>query len=317
MNKSNQEIFLISPDENLLVLFNKILKDNGEIYIFNKGRRAIEKILQTPPGLIILDSQLDDISYKEMIKLIKSENVYLQIPLILCIDETMLQEFRNISDAEFEIDDFILKPINEIEAKIRIKLTSSKASRFLDANPLTKLPGNTTIIQKIQSLIDAKKEFALGYVDLDFFKSYNDKYGFSRGDEVLMMTSRIIVNTIKEHCGADGFVGHIGGDDFVFIVPPKIAEDVCKKITKNFDEIIPYFYDPVDKRQGFIVSKNRKGEIEKFPLMAISIGVVFNKGNLKHYGEASQIAVNLKKVAKKSPKSSYVLDRRSYEEFNR
>ncbi len=312
MNKNIQEIFLISSNEDLINLFQKILKEKGKVYTFNKGRHVIEKILQSPPGLIILDTEIDDISYQEMIKLIKGENVYLHIPLIICLNIDVLQKIKELLDPEFEIDDFILKPIKEIEALVRIELTTSKASRFLDANPLTKLPGNTTIMQKIQGLIDAKKEFALGYCDLDFFKSYNDKYGFSRGDEVLMMTSRIIVNTVKEHCGAEGFVGHIGGDDLVFIVPIPKAEEVCKNITKNFDAIIPYFYDPVDRKQGFIISKNRKGKIEKFPLMAISIGVVFNRGNLKHYGEASQIAVNLKKAAKKSPKSSYILDRRNY-----
>jgi diguanylate cyclase (GGDEF)-like protein len=312
---SKQDVFLISPAPSLEIIFKDLLEPKGSLHIFKQGRPAIDRILQTPPFLIILDSKIDDIFCKDMIKLIKGENVYLQIPLILCVEEDSLQNLIKTPAMELDIDDFILKPINKNEAKLRTELIVSKASKFLDANPLTKLPGNTTIIHKIQNLIDAKKQFALGYADLDFFKSFNDKYGFSRGDEVLMMTARIIVNTVKGICGAKGFVGHIGGDDFVFIVSVEKAEEVCREIIKNFDEIIPYFYDPQDKKQGFIVSKNRQGKIEKFPLMAISIGVVFNlNGNLKHYGEAAQAAVNLKKIAKKSPKSSYILDRRTYEQ---
>jgi len=314
MQNNTQEFFLISPDETIYEIFENLLKQKGILIQFKEGKPAIDRILQTPPAMIILDIKIEDISYLEMIKLIKGENVYLQIPLILCLDKDIPEEIENMSLLDLDIDDFLLRPINPKEAKIRLELTTCKASKFLDANPLTKLPGNTTIIQKIQKLLDEKRDFALGYVDLDFFKSYNDKYGFSRGDEVLMMTARIIVNTVKEECGAEGFVGHIGGDDYVFIVPVSKAESVCKKIIKNFDSIIPYFYDPPDKERGYIVSKNRQGKIEKFPLMAISIGVVFNiNGKLKHYGEASQIAVNLKKLAKKSQKSSYIMDRRRNE----
>ncbi len=311
MFKNIREFFLITPDEELKNIFNHILHDKGKIFIFDKGKTAIDRILQTPPSLIVLDIRIKDIPYLEMIKLIKGENVYLQIPLLLCLEESIPEEIENIQLMDLDIDDFILRPINEKEARIRMELTCTKASKFLDANPLTKLPGNTTIIQKIQFLIDAKRDFALGYADLDFFKSFNDKYGFSRGDEVLMMTARIIVNIVKEVCGKEGFVGHIGGDDFVFIVSVDKAEEVCKKIIENFDAIIPHFYDPTDMERGCIVSKNRQGKTEKFPLMAISIGVVFNlNGSLKHYGEASQLAVNLKKLAKKSKKSSYILDRR-------
>ena len=314
MQNNTQEFFLISPDETIYEIFENLLKQKGILIQFKEGKPAIDRILQTPPAMIILDIKIEDIPYLEMIKLIKGENVYLQIPLILCLDKDIPEEIENMSLLDLDIDDFLLRPINPKEAKIRLELTTCKASKFLDANPLTKLPGNTTIIQKIQKLLDEKRDFALGYVDLDFFKSYNDKYGFSRGDEVLMMTARIIVNTVKEECGAEGFVGHIGGDDYVFIVPVSKAESVCKKIIKNFDSIIPYFYDPPDKERGYIVSKNRQGKIEKFPLMAISIGVVFNiNGKLKHYGEASQIAVNLKKLAKKSQKSSYIMDRRKNE----
>jgi GGDEF domain-containing protein len=109
----------------------------------------------------------------------------------------------------------------------------------------------------------------------------------------------------------NSFVGHIGGDDFVFIVPPEKVENVCKMVIQNFDSIVPNFYDPEDHEQGFIRSTDRQGKIQTFPMMALSIAVVFNyNAKLSHYGEASQIAMNLKKLAKKNPKSCYVMDQR-------
>jgi len=160
-------------------------------------------------------------------------------------------------------------------------------------------------------MIDRQEDFALAYADLDYFKSFNDKYGFSRGDEVLMMSARIIVNTIRGFTGVRSFVGHVGGDDFVFILPPDKVELACQHIVENFDSIVPHFYDEEDRAKGYIQSTDREGNMRTFPLMAISIAVVLNiGGRLKHYGEASQIAMTLKKKAKENPKSSYVLDQR-------
>jgi len=305
MNKQ-QDFFLIS---NSVELFKTLKKSfpAANWTVFERGSGAIEFLFNNPPQLLLLDKDLKDVDPLHLVSLFKSENVYRQVPVVLILDK---EDLPSIDFTHLEIDDFILKPIKEDIARVRLTLILSRAARSLDANPLTKLPGNTSIIQKIQSLLDQQKEFALAYVDLDHFKSFNDKYGFSRGDEVLMMTARILVNTIRAIGGPESFVGHVGGDDFIFIVPTDKAEKACELIVESFDSIVPNFYDPEDREQGKIVSTDRQGKVREFPLMAISIAVVFNYGQLKHYGEAAQIAMNLKKVAKKNPKSNYVLDRR-------
>ncbi|MFP5238547.1 MAG: GGDEF domain-containing protein, partial [Acidobacteriota bacterium] len=232
-----------------------------------------------------------------------------QLPVILAIREESLDQGADWCSAE--VDDILILPSSAARMKVRIFLTITRASRAFDANPLSKLPGNTSIIQRIQEMIDRREDFALAYADLDYFKSFNDKYGFSRGDEVLMMSARIIVNTIRGFTGVRSFVGHVGGDDFVFILPPDKIELACQRIVENFDSIVPHFYDEEDRARGFIQSTDREGNMRTFPLMAISIAVVLNVGGrLKHYGEASQIAMTLKKKAKENPKSCYVLDKR-------
>lgn len=304
-----QNFFLVSSDSRLQELFLKLWPKEVQWVIFEKGREAIEKIFNDPPDLLLVDSILPDIKGIELISLVKTENVYRQVPVILCLGKDIPE--RLFVMERIETDDFLVRPIKEKEAKARLVLTWQRASRSLDANPLTKLPGNTSIIQHIQELIDQHKDFALAYLDLDHFKAFNDKYGFSRGDEVLMMTSRIIVNTVRAIAGREGFVGHIGGDDFVFTMDFGKAENACKSIIDNFDSIVPHFYDQEDRERGLILSKDRQGRTCTFPLMAISIAVVSNEhGKLTHYGQASQIASNLKKIAKANPKSCYVLDRR-------
>ncbi|WP_027720218.1 diguanylate cyclase [Maridesulfovibrio zosterae] len=308
--KKNRAI-LVSPDEEFKVLLSSIWpEDVLEFTFYSEAKGAVEDLFNNPPDLLVVDNRLQDVSASDLARLVKSENVYRQLPVIVCMDEA---DFDNPWDwNKIEVDDFILRPFIKSVVRDRVNLTLCRALRALDANPLSKLPGNTSIIQRIQTLIDRQQDFALAYCDLDYFKSFNDKYGFSRGDEVLMLSARIIVNTVKSFAGEQTFVGHVGGDDFVVITSPEIIEEVCKRIIFSFDSIVPNFYDMEDRKRKSIVSTDRQGNIQTFPLMAISIAVVFNiNGKLKHFGEVSAIAMGLKKKAKENPKSSYVLDRRT------
>ena len=304
-----QNFTLISQDRELSSLLTGLWPEGVQWTWYSRGRGAIEKIFNVPPDLLIVDLAILDMDGMELVKLVKNENVYRQVPVVVCLEETIPDSL--IDPVDVEVDDFLIRPVKVDEVRTRLALTWYRSTRALDANPLTRLPGNTSIIQKIQDLIDTRQDFALGYLDLDHFKAFNDAYGFSRGDEVLMMASRVIVNSIRGVLGTDGFVGHIGGDDFVFIVPGELVELVCQSIIANFNSIVPHFYDPEDRRQGFISSRDRQGTPCSFPLMTLSIAVVFNRqGQLTHFGQASQIAMGLKKKAKEDPSSSYVLDRR-------
>lgn len=276
---------------------------------FFSGSAATGALLTAPPDILLCSLQLPDMAGLTVAKLLKEENVYSQVPVLLCVTAEEAGAFPEWGSVV--VDDFIVFPCSDAVMRARLDLALNRGSRTLDANPLTRLPGNTSIIKRTQGLIDQNQDFAFGYCDLDYFKPFNDKYGFSRGDEVLMMTSRIILNSVHNLNLPFSFVGHVGGDDFVFIVPVSSAETVCHQIIAAFDAIIPRFYDAEDREKKGIVSVDRQNNTCTFPLMAISISVVFNVNeSLKHYGEASSLAMSLKKVAKKSVTSSYALDRR-------
>jgi diguanylate cyclase (GGDEF)-like protein len=303
---------VISPEQDFADVLRSLWPEEDIIWTqFSRAAGALESLFTAPPDLLVVDSRLPDMNGAALVSLIKSENVYRQVPVVLCVEREELT--ANVNWNTLEADDFLVHPLDKDEARARLALTLSRSSRSLDANPLSRLPGNTSIIQRIQELLDAKQDFALAYADLDHFKSFNDKYGFSRGDEALLMTARIIVNTIRGLNSPSSFVGHVGGDDFVFILPPKLAENACRQIVERFDAIVPNFYDQEDQERGGIVSTDRQGAVRTFPLMAISIAVVFNlNGCFGHYGQISSIAVGLKKKAKENPRSSYVLDQRSH-----
>ncbi len=271
----------------------------------------MESLYLSIPDAIILDLDFPfSVPVEKVIKSIKKTNFLIEIPIVIICTHKGL---KKLDFKKIPIDDFLLRPLEEITCIKRLELIKLRTSRTLDANPLTKLPGNTSIIYIIQTLIEEKKDFALGYVDLNNFKAYNDKYGFSRGDEVIKMLARVLTNLVNEIPGELAFVGHIGGDDFVFIVPPDKAETLAEQIISYFDEIIPSFYDEEDRERGKIISKDRQGNIREFPIMTVAIAIVKNcEGfRLRHYGEVVKIATELKEYVKKfKEKSMYMVNRR-------
>ena len=239
----------ISPDTGFTDTLRKLWPEETVRWThYGKASQALDRLFTDPPDLLVVDSRVPDMNGAELVSLIKSENVYRQVPVVLCVEVEELS--KGIDWGTLEADDFLLHPLDADVARARLALTLCRSSRSLDANPLTRLPGNTSIIQRIQELIDIKQDFSLAYADLDHFKSFNDKYGFSRGDEALLMTARIIVNVIRGLNCPSSFVGHVGGDDFVFILPPELAETACQRIVTHFDAIVPNFYDQEDQEQG-------------------------------------------------------------------
>ena len=258
-----------------------------------------------PPDLLIVDLDTNTENGLALISALRSDSFFSAIPIIGLFNTL---EEDAIDWKHCPIDDFIVQPLDFNELFSRISLAFSRLKRIFDNNPLTRLPGNTSIQMAIESALGTYT--AVCYIDINHFKPYNDAYGFSHGDEVIRMTARIMFNTVRDAGG--GFCGHIGGDDFVCIVPLNKAESVCQTIISHFDLIILDLFDDETKRNGFYYSTNRKGEKENIPLLSVSIGVVpMNMLKLTHSAKVSEVAAELKKLAKDSAHSRYVVDRRS------
>jgi GGDEF domain-containing protein len=180
------------------------------------------------------------------------------------------------------------------------------------SNPLTGLPGNNVIIQKIEEMIRANRRFAVIYADLDNFKAYNDKYGFSKGDDAILYTRDCFLEAAKKFGDAHTFVGHEGGDDFVIVTSFETWEPICKGIIAGFDGDIRQFYNESDAKQGFIESLDRQGRRMRFPLMSISLAVASNHYRpVADHRQVVSIAAEMKKFVKKTEGSTYAIDKRT------
>ena len=196
-----------------------------------------------------------------------------------------------------------------------LKLAEIKVDIARDLSPLTGLPGNYEIQQHLEKVLKYE-EYSILYLDLDQFKSYNDTYGFHKGDELLRETAALIkINT--NHITTPYFIGHIGGDDFIIILTHHMYSSICENIIRNFDQMLERFYRPEDYKKGYIYTQNRQGKYENIPLVRMSIAVITNKDNrFTSIDEISQEAAKVKKVCKKTNTSCYRTNQMHYRNQN-
>lgn len=298
-------IAIVTGDQNLAAGLEIRLQSRGyQALPLAGGASLLGFIYSDPPDIVIIDCSPGFAASDSIVGNLKGDSYFSTIPVIGLIDGSKHESF---DWSGCQLDDFIFTPIHYPELFCRIDLSLQRIQRVFDNNPLTRLPGNTSIQRAVEAALS--KPMAVCYIDINHFKPYNDTYGFSHGDEVLRMLARIMFNAVKESGG--GFSGHIGGDDFVFIVPMERAETVCRTIIQNFNSIAADLFGEKEKSNGYYLSLNRKGQEEKIPLLSIAIAVVPTKTpKLKHYGQVAEIAAELKNLAKKSSESCFVVDRR-------
>jgi GGDEF domain-containing protein len=148
------------------------------------------------------------------------------------------------------------------------------------------------------------------YVDLDEFKAFNDHYGFLRGDEAIKLLARCCREAVTSY-SENGFIGHIGGDDLAIVVEPDGAYAIAEQITAAWDDLVPHLYEPEDAARGFIELADRRGNLQRFPLATVSIGIATNTIRPIHtHWEAAELASEMKHVAKARTGSAIAIDRR-------
>jgi diguanylate cyclase (GGDEF)-like protein len=300
-------ILVVSPNFAISDFLKKALINSGKTTVINHLHFAFDFIYNDIPDLLIMDLKGDSEGVS-LLNSLKEDPLFANLPVLVILGE-------GDPSPDWEtllVEDYIWRKDLARDACMKVDLCFSRSDRMVEVNPLTRLPGNISINRQIQCRLDNGTPFALAYADLDHFKPFNDKYGFSRGDEVIKITGRLMLNIVRNKSLRSSFIGHVGGDDFVCIMDPSLIEEACQELIDAFDGIVPSFYDSQDRESGLIQSFNREGHARQYPIMGISIGIVrVEKDIYSHYGEVTSIASEMKHIAKKNSKSSYAVNRRS------
>ena len=305
-----ETILVVDDDPDIARFVEVNLRSAGyEVSVAGDGEEALERATEIRPDLVLLDVMMPRLDGFEVAQRLRKNPQTANTSIIMLTAKALSSD--KVTGLQSGADDYIIKPFDPIELLARVKGTLRRAKEMRNLSPLTGLPGNIRIQEEIERQVREHRPFAVLYVDLDNFKTYNDKYGFVRGDRLIQGTARMIQDAVMAN-DHDGFIGHVGGDDFVAVVEPDVAEDVAKAVCDRFDTDRALYYEDDDLDRGFVRMEDRKGVEQDIPLVGVSVGIATtSKRAFAHYGEAVAVATEMKQFAKRDGGSSYAVDRRA------
>jgi GGDEF domain-containing protein len=279
------------------------------LLVFSEAGEVESIVLRGHPCLLFVDGDSSATVGQGLVSRLKSDAFTAIVPVTTLAGKHHPEQVQ----AWFAsgADEVITGLFSPAEQRSRLDAMLVRTERDVSVHPSTRLPGTTEIEREIRRRLEANQEFAVCYADLDHFKEFNDRYSYYEGDRVIYILSRILHDVVKGLMSQRGFVGHIGGDDFIFIIPAADISPVCSEILEVFDALIPLQYNDQDRRAGYFFGKDRRGQLHRVPLMTLSIGIVTNRHRrFAHPAQVSELATEMKSYAKTLPGSVFVVDRR-------
>ena len=310
MSEPKAKILIAEDEPHLRQVLSLQLSAAGfEVFETCDGSQAVERTPLVMPDLVMLDVMMPNMDGYEALRQLRASYLTRHIPIIMLTARAESED--KLQGLQGGANDYVTKPweSRELIQRVRNALEWSKQQRA--ASPLTGLPGNLSIDAEVQARIGRNEAFAFLAVDIDSFKSFNDHYGYARGDEAIRNLAHILVDAVQKHGSPGDFVGHIGGDDFVLLTRPEHGRTIAEAVVQAFDTAAPGMYDTEDRTRGFVEALNRRHEVDRFPLMSVTIALVSTDSYpITHQAELNDKAQELKEHGKAIVGSIVVGERR-------
>ena len=305
------ERILVADDDKDIARFVELnlTLEGFDVELVHDGAEALRRATEDPPDLIVLDVMMPVIDGVEVVRRLRAQAATAAVPVVMLTAKSLSAD--KVVGLTAGADDYIVKPFDTLELVARVRTTLRRTADNRAVSPLTGLPGNHRLDIEIASRANSTQPYAVCHVDLDEFKSFNDAYGFLRGDDLLLVLSSCLQQVAGEAGEPPPFVGHVGGDDFVVVCTPDQAEPLSHSLVKMFDAAVPGFYDPADTARGFLEVTDRRGELRRHPLVSISVGVAIYTGGDRDHRAVVAAASEMKGVAKTQAGSVVAVDRRA------
>jgi diguanylate cyclase (GGDEF)-like protein len=308
---SGRRILVVDDDRNLRKIIQTNLELAGyEVSTAANGEEALNMLDSMQPDLIVLDVMMPIMDGYEVARRVRRHPANTHVPIIMLTAKSEVED--KLAGFEAGADDYITKPFGPQELLARVKAKIRRVEFDSSLSPLTRLPGNLAIEAELRRHIEEGTPFAVLYLDLDNFKAFNDVYGFTHGDEAIQLIASSAVDVVRRRGTTQDFVGHIGGDDFIIVTVTERAEEIAREIIDTFDRDIRKLYNAQDLRQGYIETRDRRGTLNRYPIMSLSIAIVISDAErrLENYAQIGEAAAELKRYAKSIGGSVYVKDKR-------
>ena len=255
----------------LRIYFNGLGYD---VDVAPRGSEALEKTRTALPHLIVLDIMLPDIDGYEVCRNLRRSTRTSHIPVIFLTQKD--ERSDKLQGLELGADDYITKPFDIEELKLRVQGAIRRSEREALTDPRSGLPAGRLIEEQLRLTI-RQSEWAYMDIRINYFDQFKDVYGFVAGDDVLRFTAMMLSEVVDETGTASDFIGHAGGDNFIIITNEEAGEKIRARLKERFAEEIQTHYNFMDRQQGFIMAPSAEGQSEKTPLMSLSIGIVSPK----------------------------------------
>lgn len=303
------ELILIADDDPDILRFVELnlTLEGFEVVTASDGEQALSLAREHLPSLVILDVMMPKLDGYEVCQQLRDDGRTNHMSIIMLTAKVMSAD--KVLGLTAGADDYISKPFDPMELVARVKTTLRRTREIRAVSPLTGFPGNMQIDEQLQRHVEAGDDFAVLWLDLDNFKAFNDRYGFSEGDKAILYLARLLREVTGPY--PDSFLGHIGGDDFVLISRSVDATTLCEQLVVGFDRDVASLYEPEDAARGSITVKDRLGNERAFELLSLSIGGATSDGrNIEDRREIVEVATEMKTFAKSQPGSVFAIDRR-------
>jgi diguanylate cyclase (GGDEF)-like protein len=269
---SNPRLLVTEDDidiANMLKIYFTSLK--FDVDVANRGEEALEKVKQVLPHLIVLDIMLPDIDGYEVCRRLRMSTRTSHIPVIFLTQKD--ERSDKLQGLELGADDYITKPFDIEELKLRVTGAIRRSERESLTDPRSGLPAGRLIEEQLRRII-REKDWALLDLRVNNFEAFKDVYGFVAGDDVMRFAAMIIGEVVDEFGTTKDFIGHAGGDNFIIITTNEAAPNIRQKLKERFANEVQSHYNFIDRQQGFIQAPKPEGGVEKVGFMTMSAGLV-------------------------------------------
>ncbi len=306
---STARILVVEDDPDLRSQLRDLFEEDGlGVTEAGDGLAALDAARRERPDLVLLDLALPMLSGESVHERLRAHYRTRNIPILILSATGDVR--RKLECLAAGADDYITKPFNFAELVGRVRAAITRTQSLRDLSPLTGLCGNAALTNEMNDRIAARQAFSLLHVDLDDFKSLNDRYGYATGDRAIVELANVIDHVV-DRSGDGDFVGHIGGDDFMVLSEAADAERLAQEIANRFDLVAPTLHVPEDRERGWYLATDRVGVKRQLPLLSISIGIARSSGSGdEHAAQLAHLASEMKELAKRTLGSSWSIDRR-------
>ncbi len=304
--RAARRVMVVDDDGAIRTICKEVLELGGyDVQEAASGEIALIEAQRFRPDLFVLDVMMPHLDGFALAEALRADPVMAMTPIIFL--SARADTADKVRAFRAGAEDYIVKPFDAAELLARVGKALSRQAQQLGASPTTQLPGVDAIQADVEHRLGEHSRDLVGYLDLDNLKAFNDYYGYAKANAVIRQTGAIIREVVASVGGPGDFIGHIAGDDFVFVTSRDHVDAVSREICRRFDEIIKLYYAPTDRDRGYIECKDRFAMMRKFPLMSVSIAAISLERSRSYAGIAELAALG-KRAAKAIVGSAYVRD---------